>query len=747
VLSRSGEPILSETVAALSGSDRTVAALCIEYRAAMKAYREQAIGQAHALWPGVAKGLNERRIPLGLRATVFEATSAYYAGDVDGARERVAFLADDQGARYPTVRAQALWLRALIIGTAGHESEALVDTREALRLFQAAGEVENVAIMLTRLATYAGYIGDTNESWRHRAAALELFATYGESVRFPSLLLDTARASSEAGHTYAALRFHDAHVRVATQNRDPAVIASAYRLRSLARWRAGKAEPAIADLLAARDAVAKVPDQSMRKRLEANIRATETTVFRESDPPRAIAAATDAIDLFTRLGNRLRLIEMYVERGRAHEANGNFQAALRDTSAAAEEVDRQRAALMTVAQRRDFVERRRTVFEAGVDLMVRRGDFGAAFSFAEASRARVLLDLASPAGENDPWPAEAIRRAMPQGTTLLSYVSLPDRLIIWTVDQKEIRGVVADVSRPMLRAQIREMIGACAGHSAADCRSRSVAVHRSLVAPVRARLTERVVVVPDDLLSGVPFAALSSAVDAPYLVEQHQIVIAPSATIYARRPQVLVAKDARTTALLIGNPMFDRQMLPELPDLPAADTEVRQIGGFYQDATILTGAAATKRLALEALERGEIVHFAGHVVTDAEDGAQSALVFAPEGPGDDGRLRAEEILRHDLAAVPLVVLSSCGTGDRIEAADGPLGFARVFLMAGVPLVVAAITPADDGPTQVLLSKFHHGLVETGDPAAALRAAQLSMIRSGDPSLRAPAAWSSFVVIV
>lgn len=742
-----GDRMVMDTADTLRHTDGAAGA-CIRYVSAMKCYRQQAMGEAGRLWQTVTPELRRYRIPLAARAEVFDATAVYYNGNTDSALRRIAAVADDASLdeRYPTVRAQALWLRSLIIGTLGHEEEAIRDARSALQLFESAGENENAATMHTRLATYSAYIGDAREAWHHRAAALALLGRYGETVRYQSLLLETARTASEAGLTLAALRFHDAHVRVAKMNAEPVGLCSAYRLRSLARWKGGWGPGAITDLRDAASAAARVADPSMRARTEANVRATEATVYRGSDPRRAIASASGALEFFRAAGNEMRLIDLYVERALAWDAAGDKRAALLDLSTATAVLDIQRARLKSIADRRDFVQRRRAVFDTGVDLMVQQGDYASAFSFAEASRARVLLDLLAPGSERGAvWNAAAVAANLPADTTLLSYVALPDRLVTFSVTRAGVRGVVENVRRVRLRELTRQMAAACAREGDAACRERAVPLYRHLLAPVRGRLPTRIAVVADDVLCDIPFAALTASATAPYLIEEHEITLAPSATLFARGHRALQAEAPRT-ALFVGNPAFDPRRTPGLADLPEAEREVRYIGALYPDASVVTGAAATKRTFLAGIRRDALLHFAGHILIDAANSNRSALIFAPE-KGDDGHLYPDEVLRHSFSEVSAVILSACGSTGRIEAAEGPLGFASVFLLAGAPAVVAAGTSVDDKAAFSLFVAFHQELRASGNVSAALRAAQLRMIRGPDPALRKPSAWSSFVVMV
>ncbi len=61
----------------------------------------------------------------------------------------------------------------------------------------------------------------------------------------------------------------------------------------------------------------------------------------------------------------------------------------------------------------------------------------------------------------------------------------------------------------------------------------------------------------------------------------------------------------------------------------------------------------------------------------------------------------------NLAHTRLVVLAGCKTGiEQQFGGEGPVGFARSFLVAGVPVVVASLWPVDSDATSQLMIAFH-----------------------------------------
>jgi CHAT domain-containing protein len=169
---------------------------------------------------------------------------------------------------------------------------------------------------------------------------------------------------------------------------------------------------------------------------------------------------------------------------------------------------------------------------------------------------------------------------------------------------------------------------------------------------------------------------------------------------------------------------------------------VREIAGLYPAPAVLAGADASPDRLRGALGRAGTVHYAGHAVFDDARPERSYLLLA--GAGERGRMSAEEVARMDLRGVRLVVLSACET---VRATDGRAGgfagFAGALLQAGAGGVVGSTWRVEDEATRRLMVAFHQRYRASGDPAAALREAQLAMLRSSDPEHRSAATWASF----
>ena len=337
----------------------------------------------------------------------------------------------------------------------------------------------------------------------------------------------------------------------------------------------------------------------------------------------------------------------------------------------------------------------------------------------------------------------------------------------------------------------------------ADWRKASMALARTLLGPAAARLGEgwrrkRLLIVAAEALEYLPFAALPDpAGGGPALVEDHEIVSLPSASVLAQirhegagRPPapkrlavladpVFEADDPRVAAngplppgRELANPggareswesastfiarasrsadAMDQTPLVRMLRLPFTRDEARAIAAFVpaEDRLQATDFQATRALATSGdLGAYRFVHFATHGFLNSEHPELSGLVLSlvgRDGTAQDGFLRLNDVYNLHLSA-DVVVLSACQTalGKEIRG-EGLVGLTRGFMYAGAQRVVASLWQVDDLATAELMGAFYRGMLkEQLRPAAALRAAQRELMKQ--PRWSSPFFWSAFVL--
>jgi len=272
------------------------------------------------------------------------------------------------------------------------------------------------------------------------------------------------------------------------------------------------------------------------------------------------------------------------------------------------------------------------------------------------------------------------------------------------------------------------------------------------------------------------------------LIVDHEIVVLPSASVlHVLRRELGGRTPARKSVAVLADPVFS----PDDPRLQRAprhvSKQIDQSGAQVQDSSpsdversaLESGGTVFRRLrftrqeaeAVTALTLADdslkavdfaasramatspelrayrIVHFATHGLLNNHNPELSGIVLSlvdPAGQPQDGFLRLHDIYNLRLGA-ELVVLSACRTalGREIKG-EGLVGLTRGFMYAGVPRVLASLWNVDDRATAQLMKQLYVGVLREGQPpAAALRAAQVSMWKS--KLWQSPYYWAAFVM--
>ncbi|ANN20237.1 hypothetical protein SD37_34675 [Amycolatopsis orientalis] len=215
-----------------------------------------------------------------------------------------------------------------------------------------------------------------------------------------------------------------------------------------------------------------------------------------------------------------------------------------------------------------------------------------------------------------------------------------------------------------------------------------------LIRPLAELLGDRgLVVVPTGPLYAVPWGVLPSLRSRP-------IVVAPSATAWLGAERSALSR-ARKVVLVRG------------PGLVGSRGELEKLATHYRTAHTLTGAEATVKSVLHALDGAKLAHIAAHGAHEPENALFSRLELA------DGALFAHEMA--GLAQPPSqVVFAACELAlNRIRPGDEVLGFASALLAGGSRTVIAPLSRVGDEAAAAAMDDYHRRLAEGAGPATAL----------------------------
>jgi CHAT domain-containing protein/Tfp pilus assembly protein PilF len=374
-----------------------------------------------------------------------------------------------------------------------------------------------------------------------------------------------------------------------------------------------------------------------------------------------------------------------------------------------------------------------------------------------------------------PMDASGVQAALDPGTLLLSYSVGRDKTYLFALTREGgVQVHTLATGETGLRAEIEQFRGliqraqsGAAGVTGLAERGRRL--YDLLIQPAAkaAERARRVLIVPDGPLHVLPFAALVRGVDAKavrarrdwqYLVEWKPVHVAVSATVFAELQKERRTGGVRTpgtTVVAFGDPKypavadttddaaFDRHdpVVRSLSargyrftSLPATRHEVAAIAEIYRGkAETYVGEAATEERAKSVARATPFVHFASHGLLDERFPLNSGLALSipnevKEGR-DNGILQAWEIFERVRIDAELVVLSACDSGLGKEmGGEGLVGLTRAFQYAGARSVLASQWSVADETTAVLMHRFYSYLKSGRSKDAALRQAQVDLIR-------------------
>jgi CHAT domain-containing protein len=373
----------------------------------------------------------------------------------------------------------------------------------------------------------------------------------------------------------------------------------------------------------------------------------------------------------------------------------------------------------------------------------------------------------------EPVTVDDIQRTLlDSGTAIVAYHLGPARSYAWVIDRKSISvhpiaraGEIDKLAREYhdllsrdLDALPAEKRDELSSHISVAARRLAKAVWSPVAQRARAK---RLLIIADGALQYVPFAALPASSGEPLIVT-HEIVYLPSASVLKAIRHERPAAPMRT-ALVFADPVFTADDV-RVEGGTSAGPIVFTRGGPYtrlrfsrNEAQAIVGIAGPKTredLDFSAAKRAvvdrdlrpySIIHFATHGYVDTQQPELSGLVLSlvdEKGKPIDGFLHLYDIYNLDLNA-QLVVLSACRTalGKEVHG-EGLIGLTRGFMYAGAARVVSTIWNVDDRASAKLMANFYSAmLIRKMTPAAALRSAQLSLLREARWSN--PHYWAAF----
>ena len=732
--------------------------------------------------------------PLGW-TFLLRGNDAYLAGDVETAR-RAWEQSLTQFEKSTDAEMQSFVLRALSFVSGEDAADGLL--ARALALAEQAGSTGNRGLVLHTMSDVAFLRGQWSKAQALVNDALPLVLAHGTPIEIVRVHLSQARLHRSHGRKDVATKAYliarerlssisrgigvsqawatlasglyllgavDDATSAARRAVDTAVMSGSGNDATVAAYvssyilvRSGRA----AEALAVADAVAR-PEGGARRGLAVN-RALALSALGRHAEALQVAAESEQIDGSILEALPQDLVGLAEVRRRA----GQRDLAVRNARDAVMVLERLRQNSLPFDRlRAGFDEGFSWVHGRLVRLLAETGQQVEALEASERARARAFADLLASRELGRPVaPGELRKIGRPShlhapvataaamatqagalNSTILSYWIDEDGLLIWVITSKGLAAHRAVKVSPQQVARLVERTW----NPREPLKARSTAfreLYDLLIKPIDAVLlsmrTSRITVVPHQSLFRLSFAALQGG-DGRFLLERYPIRYVPSMTAASALALAASPATGERTSLVVTSPELgaDRMSREGLPPLPGARAEGAAVADVLgtPDANILSGAAASDAAVRRRIGEPRILHFATHAVASDAQPMDSYLALAvSDEPRSDGRLTAEEVYGLSIDA-DLVVLSGCRTATGAITGDGVIGLSRAFFAAGTPAIVASLWDLPDVAGREILPAFYQAWKRSGDKAAALREAQLSLLtrlRSGRFTVDTPA---------
>lgn len=346
----------------------------------------------------------------------------------------------------------------------------------------------------------------------------------------------------------------------------------------------------------------------------------------------------------------------------------------------------------------------------------------------------------------DPLKPERLAR----GEVLLYPILLPDRLEILYVaggagGDATFRRLPPNrsVDRQAVARLVETAILSLSSDEDDSWRAASRRLYDLLIKPIEGELEPGALlaIVPDGALRGLPFSVLLDA-DNHYLVEKARVTVAPSLAYsqaggaQAQRQQLVAASLEMEVSLPAG--YFEKLQGTAAEAKLAAVSDGRRI----ERAWVIENFHKSDLVDALTRQQVDVLHLATHASFNGR--SDRAFIVA------NGEVILLSELRQILSAnrtrggeLDLLVLSACETA--VGDDEASMGLAGAAVQAGARSAIASLWPVSDTGTAELMKTFY-GLYRGGESkSAALREAQLALIRKGG-ALADPNVWAAFTLI-
>lgn len=671
--------------------------------------------------------------PFAWRARAEHAAAAYTSNRYRQALDELAMLSSQVDDPSAVLTGRIHWVSGIAALRSRSPREAVEHYLLALEAFRSLGETDSQAAIHTRLFAAYRELGRHEDAGQHNEEALRLLAQSGNTRRRHEVIFEAAYTAVRSDQPALAGLLLDAVVEHDVRSGQAVTACTSLMWRGTYGLRQGAIDRGRMDLQKARAFCGSIQDPGERQRLLANLGLALSMV--PDSAPEHLPELDSSIEYFNRTDSRDWLRTAYLVRARMLSGRGDAVGAERDFRSAVDAMMETRSAIHEQDSRLAFTASYDETADAYIEFLLAQQRDREAFEVADGSRARELVDSPSARWRTSvPSTLRTVQSALPPNAAVVEYRVMSGRIVAWVVGARTFAVETLPVSYPDVGRILARLDPAL---PEVQFRDLTASLHDALIAPLHGHLKpfRTLILIPDDDLERVPYAALFDRTTNQYLAQTWTTITGYSADLVVQSAQRYAERTKAEDEVVV---VQASSAGGNADVLPGAAREARFIAALFPHARVIAAAGSRPADVLGSASDATLLHFAGHGGREAF-GRHGALRL------DDGALLSpSDVMAASLSRIRIAYLSACDTeAGPILKAEGSATIARAFFAAGVPVVVATLWPVEDSVARAVARVFYERLRAGAPPADALRDAQLSALSHSTGSR---ADWAAFRVI-
>jgi len=361
---------------------------------------------------------------------------------------------------------------------------------------------------------------------------------------------------------------------------------------------------------------------------------------------------------------------------------------------------------------------------AGINEAINLFEEAQAVAFSQYLGVNLFGEVAT--GQEISQTLDDLYRKTGKKAAIIYVVSLKDKLqlLLLLANNEPIRKVIPDANRDLVEKTAREFRSKITDRTnLSGYQDSAQKLYQWIIAPLQSVLEanqiDALVFSMDEGLRSIPLAALYEG--KQFLIEKYSVSIIPSFSLTDTR--YLPISNQQMLAMGIS------KSTQEKPALPAVEAELSLLtNNFWSGKKLLNEQSTIANFqAMSSQNRYGIIHLATHA--EFRPGAinNSYIQFwNAKLKFDQLRQLSQKLGWQQEPKIELIVLSACRTalGDK----QAELGFAGLTIQTGVKTALGSLWYVSDEGSLALMTKFYEELKTASSKSAALRQAQLAMLK-------------------